>query len=43
VNGVQIHLGVVDDEGEAAAAYDSAALRYRGANAKLNFPRSRPR
>jgi hypothetical protein len=34
----RIHLGVFDDEIEAAKAYDEAARKYYGEYARLNFP-----
>jgi group I intron endonuclease len=36
--GKKIHIGLFDDEIEAAKAYDEKALLFHGIKAKLNFP-----
>lgn len=36
INGKRVHLGIFSDEIEAAKAYNSAAIQYRGLNARLN-------
>jgi hypothetical protein len=41
-NGRNIHLGVFDDEVEAAKTYDTAARKYHGEFAVLNFPDRTP-
>ncbi len=38
-NRKKIHIGVFDDEVEAAKAYDAAAKKYHGEYAYLNFPK----
>ena len=38
VNGSRIHLGRFDDVKEAANSYDSAAIKYHGEFARINFP-----
>lgn len=38
VSGKKIHLGVFEDEKDAAIAYDGAARKYRGEAAVVNFP-----
>jgi hypothetical protein len=42
VNGRQIRLGTFDDEIDAAKAYDTAARKYHGEFAALNFPDRTP-
>jgi hypothetical protein len=37
----RIHLGVFDNQIEAAKAYDTAALKYYGEHAYLNFPQKK--
>lgn len=38
-DGQRINVGTFSDEIEAAQAYDTAAIRYHGEFARLNFPR----
>jgi hypothetical protein len=41
-NGRRIHLGMFDDKVDAAKAYDTAARKYHGEFAVLNFPDRTP-
>jgi hypothetical protein len=41
-NGRKVHLGVFDDKVDAAKAYDTAARKYHGEFAVLNFPDRTP-
>lgn len=42
-NGEEHHIGVYDDEQEAALAWDAGAIKYHGEFACLNFPDIPPR
>lgn len=42
VNGKLQHVGLFDDEWEAAVAWDQAALLIRGTRTRLNFPEFAP-
>jgi len=38
INGINTHLGCFTNVVDAAKAYDKAAINYRGAFARTNFP-----
>jgi hypothetical protein len=38
--GKQKHIGVYEDEVEAARAYDKAARKVKGSRARVNFPQA---